>query len=53
MRTASWVIVRIDDNKAVGETFSAVNANIVNNVSSTLKAVPALEWLSSLSNKST
>ena len=47
--TASWVIVRLSDGKAVAETFSAATAAALNPAKA--KAVPIMDYLCSLNQK--
>lgn len=49
MKTASWVIVNIETDDAVFETFDAAKVAALNTVK--YKAVPILEWLQHLSRK--
>ncbi len=49
MKTASWVIVSRDTEKAVLETFDEAVAAKVNNAR--YRVVPILEWLQSLNRK--
>ena len=49
LTTASWVIVRRVDNKAVYETFNESIAKAIN--ASLYKAVPVLEYLQQLNKE--
>lgn len=49
MKTASWVIVNLETDQAVFETFDAAKVAALNTVK--YKAVPILEWLQHLSRK--
>jgi hypothetical protein len=46
LKTASWVIVRLVDNKAVYETYNESIAKAIN--TSLYKAVPVMDYLQQL-----
>lgn len=52
MQTASWVIVCAITGKAIVETFDKAKADWVNkHAARQARAVPIVEWLSSLNSK--
>ena len=49
MKTASWVIVNLETDEALFETFDSAKVTALNTVK--YKAVPILEWLQHLNRK--